>query len=114
MPETDADRQRRGWGGISCGLFWERSQVSFFFYFFFRRPFSAFADDDERGSVNIKRRFHGLLWKGSARRFERRGSRGAVFLFGKHFWWVGGGAGWRTCLNMKGTRWEATWASAGG
>lgn len=62
-----------GWGGvgraggtISCGLFWERSQVSLFI------PRRLFADDDERGSVNIKRHFHGLLWKGGARRLERR------------------------------------------
>lgn len=73
MPDTDVDRLTRGGGGtISCSLFWERSQVSLFFSPPVHRRRA-------RESVNIKRRFHGLLWKGSARRFRKAGSREAVF-----------------------------------
>lgn len=108
---------------ISCSLFWESSQVSFFcYYYFFRR---LFTDDDESQSVNIKRRFHGLLWKGSARRFEKEGSREAIFLAAVQPLWktylvgcgvggVEGGADWRACLNMKGTQLEANQVNAGG
>lgn len=101
-----------------------------FLFFFFRRLFTD--DDDERESVNIKRRFHGLLWKGSARRFEKWGAAELFSSllckpFGKHILWVmerglevgegrvgTGVSDWRACLNMKGTLLEATWANAAG